>query len=50
MRTNNNDISTFEKLQMALRFNTECNKVKYSSYPCGIKIEAGLFMLLLRAD
>lgn len=50
MRTNNNDISTFEKLQMALRLNTECNKMKYSGYPCGIKVEVGMFTLLLRAD
>lgn len=36
MRTNNSDISTFEKLQMALRFSTKCIKMKDYGYPSSI--------------
>lgn len=50
MRTNNNDIATSEKLQIALRFYTGCMKMKDYGDPCGIKLEPGLFMLLLRSD
>lgn len=31
---------------MALRFNTENIKMKDYGYPCGIKLESDLFMLL----
>lgn len=50
MRTNNNDISTFEKLQRVLRFNTECIKMKVYGYLDSIQLETCLFMLVLRSD
>lgn len=31
---------------MALRFNTECIKMKDYGYSCGIKLEIGLLLLL----
>jgi hypothetical protein len=47
MRANNYGISTLKMLQMTSRFNTERIKMNDYGYPCAIKLETSLFILLL---